>query len=262
MSLEDDDFERMLLRAGRRARAPSGMRTRALAAAASVLSLAPPAGASLAPAKPASAFTKSGSGLLRLATSKWSVMAVLAGAVTSGPAFDPPAVPHAAPIASAASALVFAPPPSVASSPPPPSVAPSPSVVDERPQSPELSTSRKVAPAPEVPNIRTPAASTRRLISREVPHDLGQEVALVDTARHALARGDCSAAISRAEEHERRFPAGVLVLEREVVRIDALEQSGRHDEASARARAFVTRYPAATQALRMREVGRADGKKR
>ncbi len=68
------------------------------------------------------------------------------------------------------------------------------------------------------------------------------EAELLEQARGALGR-DPSRALSRANEHARSYPRGVLVQEREVIAIQALRQLGRAAEADRRAQTFVKAFP-------------------
>jgi hypothetical protein len=71
---------------------------------------------------------------------------------------------------------------------------------------------------------------------------LGAEAELLARAQRELAR-DPSRARALALEHERVFPAGRLVEEREAVMIDALVRLGRIDDARARAQDAAARFP-------------------
>jgi hypothetical protein len=66
---------------------------------------------------------------------------------------------------------------------------------------------------------------------------------LLDLARHSLEVQDGQAALDAVTRHQRRFPAGILVQEREAMAVRALVQLGRLDDARARARAFGARFP-------------------
>ena len=68
------------------------------------------------------------------------------------------------------------------------------------------------------------------------------EPALLHKAR-ALAKSDPNAAWKLVVEHERRFPSGVLVQEREQLAIELLHVLSRAGEARARLRAFRQRFP-------------------
>jgi hypothetical protein len=72
---------------------------------------------------------------------------------------------------------------------------------------------------------------------------VAEERALVDDARKALARGDASASLGSLRAHERRFPSGALVEEREALAVKTLAALGRGAEARARAERFRATYP-------------------
>jgi outer membrane protein assembly factor BamD (BamD/ComL family) len=72
---------------------------------------------------------------------------------------------------------------------------------------------------------------------------LAEESALLEEARSDLLRGSASGALQALATHERRFPAGRMVEQREALTIQALVDAGRRDEASRRARQFRERFP-------------------
>jgi hypothetical protein len=103
------------------------------------------------------------------------------------------------------------------------------------------------------------AANTADEIPARVSHPgarggatLAHELSTLDAARGMLARGDAAAALARLDGYARRYPHGRLGLEAEVLRIDALEASGRPDAAHARAEAFLARHPHSVLAARVR----------
>ena len=71
----------------------------------------------------------------------------------------------------------------------------------------------------------------------------------------AQAQGSLDAnprqALALAGEHQRRFPHGALVQEREVVAIDALLRLGRRGEAAIRAVRFHREFPASVHGRRL-----------
>lgn len=85
-----------------------------------------------------------------------------------------------------------------------------------------------------------PSASHEPVTS---PQGLAAERALLDVARGALAAGDPRTALDATERHEKSYPDGMLVEEREALVIKALAALGRTDEALTRARVFEQRYP-------------------
>ncbi len=81
---------------------------------------------------------------------------------------------------------------------------------------------------------------------------LAHELSSLDAARGSLARGDATGALARLDAYGRAYPHGRLGLEAEVLRIDALDQSGRSDAARARAEAFLQHHPHSVLAARVR----------
>ena len=82
---------------------------------------------------------------------------------------------------------------------------------------------------------------------------IGDELALLEQARGALAR-DPGTALARLAEHRARFPAGALGAERDLIELDALRRSGRTAEARARAGAWLRREPEGLHAARVRAI--------
>ncbi len=93
-------------------------------------------------------------------------------------------------------------------------------------------TSRREEPAPRV---QTEVETSESQLARER--------AIIDVARAAIARGRASSALSAIDRHAADFPRGQLTEEREGLRIIALVQAGRREEAQSRANQFRTRYP-------------------
>jgi len=98
------------------------------------------------------------------------------------------------------------------------------------PPPPTPSTSLAAPPTPG--SQAAPKAST----------DAGEVLAL-DKIRSALKSGDSAAALAAVAEHEKRYPQGAHVEEREALAVQALARAGRREEASARADRFRKRFP-------------------
>jgi len=81
---------------------------------------------------------------------------------------------------------------------------------------------------------------------------LTEELGALDRARLALAGGDARRALDELDAYDRRFPAGRLQLEAEVIRIDALAKVGRKDAARQHAEAFLRRHPNSVLTTRVR----------
>jgi hypothetical protein len=143
-----------------------------------------------------------------------------------------------------------------ASSTPLPSAAPT--VPRER-AAPPASTPPPATPAraeTSAPSVRPgsmPSGSARNAVDDDEKSDSlpsQDELALVARAQAALARTP-GAALSIVGEHERRFPEGALVQEREVIAIDALLRLGRQADAEARATRFHQRFPTSAHGRRV-----------
>lgn len=94
-----------------------------------------------------------------------------------------------------------------------------------------------VAPtAPAAPGqVRPPKPSTGE--------QLAAERALLDVARAAVGEGNGAGALDAVARHEKEFPAGLLVEEREALAVRALILAGRGADARARGATFEQRYP-------------------
>ena len=64
--------------------------------------------------------------------------------------------------------------------------------------------------------------------------------------------GEGRRTLDELDAYDRRFPAGRLQIEAEVLRIDALAKIGRKDAARQHAEAFLRRYPNSVLATRVR----------
>jgi hypothetical protein len=69
------------------------------------------------------------------------------------------------------------------------------------------------------------------------------ELAVLERARAAVAKGDHTAALRAIALHQRRFPDGVLREEREALRVRALAGLGKTGEAERAAAQFRERFP-------------------
>jgi hypothetical protein len=80
--------------------------------------------------------------------------------------------------------------------------------------------------------------------------DLPGELDLLARARRVVA-SDPARALQLTAEHGRRYQDGVLVQEREVLAIEALQRLGHREMAAARARRFAERYPDSAHRVRL-----------
>jgi hypothetical protein len=109
-----------------------------------------------------------------------------------------------------------------------------------------------VPPAREPePEASVPPPLERRVVKEATT--VWDEPQLIERARKALA-SDPRRALGLAQEHQRRFPAGALSLEREVIVIEALARSGQSSEARRLASAFEAKYPKSIHLPRIRAL--------
>jgi hypothetical protein len=116
-------------------------------------------------------------------------------------------------------------------------------------------------PAPAVPSVEPPAATTSApnaadsappaaAIPSSVaspPHarlaQLDAERALLDAARVALVSGDSDTALRELDRHARTYAHPILGEERDALFVQTLVRAGRYDDARIRAEAFRRRAP-------------------
>ncbi len=79
------------------------------------------------------------------------------------------------------------------------------------------------------------------------------ELELVQRAQATLA-SDPARALAITSDHERAFPSGEFVQEREVIAVEALSRLGQKEESLRRARALLQRYPRTPYAARIEMV--------
>jgi hypothetical protein len=113
------------------------------------------------------------------------------------------------------------------------------------PPAPALAAPARVGTGVHLARLDRPAAHPSSVT-------LAHELSSIDAARAMLARGDAEEALVRLDAYTRGYPQGRLELEAEVLRIDALDQSGRTNLARERAEAFLRRHPRSVLAARVR----------
>lgn len=145
---------------------------------------------------------------------------VLAWALLSGRETPVPARPAATAVQARTAPSVTAPPATSVSEPP----------VATAPASNGAPASSETAPSAARPAIAPPFRPAE------------SEAEFLERARGALSQSP-AAALSLANQHRARFPAGVLAEEREVIAIEALKRLGRTAEAERRVEAFARRFP-------------------
>jgi hypothetical protein len=100
------------------------------------------------------------------------------------------------------------------------------------------------------PDISAPSPAPR--LVKEAPASW-DEPQLIEKARRALAT-DPRRALLLTQEHQRRFPAGALGVERDVISLEALARSGQTVEARRRALLFEAKYPKSIHLPRVRAL--------
>ncbi|HSD86067.1 MAG TPA: hypothetical protein VLB44_01085 [Kofleriaceae bacterium] len=123
---------------------------------------------------------------------------------------------------------------------PPPPAAPT----DIEPTSEHVALEESAPPAAESPSLAQPR-----------PRD---ERAILDEAMRCLARRAAACALAEVAVHVRQYPNGVLVEEREAIRVEALDLAGDVAAAHRRARTFLERYPTSVHATRVRQIADRD----
>jgi hypothetical protein len=129
-----------------------------------------------------------------------------------------------------------------------------PAVVQEVRQAPTLAPAPPVAePAPAaVVAPAPPVAAAKADAKGSSSSALAAELGALDSVRAALAAGNATLALGKLDDYARTYPRGRLVLEAEVLRIDALAKSGQAPAAKKRAESFLKRHPNSVLASRVR----------
>jgi|GEM_PF-1089325 len=113
------------------------------------------------------------------------------------------------------------------------------------------------SPSKAVPSSRPPTeASTPAPSGASLFHE---ELALVESARSALARGDSAACLRIVESYDDRFRGGVFADEIAVMRIEALAARGDDERARSLGEAFLRKHPSSAYAERIRSVVSSNG---
>jgi hypothetical protein len=112
----------------------------------------------------------------------------------------------------------------------------------------------RTSPAPPAGPAATPAAAAPGgpTAAPAAAPALSAEIVALDAARAALARGDAVGALALLDRYARTYPRGRLELEAEVLRIDALANSGQTSAAKSRAATFLRQHPSSLLASRVR----------
>lgn len=217
---DDDDFERSLLRAGKSERAAEGADRRLLA----VLGVGAGGASGGLAAKSAAKLGTNG------VLASIAVLAVVAAGIWVSTSSS--SRPAPAPMPVVVQPLANDAPPPSASTP----VESIPSMrVEDLPSPPSV-----VAPKPTVTTHPAP--------------DLAREVALLQIASKDLKQDDAPEALRTLDTYDHEFPAGSLVPESQVLRIEALVHAGDTARAQKLGDAFLTAHPSGPGARRVRSA--------
>jgi hypothetical protein len=134
--------------------------------------------------------------------------------------------------------------------------APVASEADVPERVPELDDGLERAPKTAQPRSTPPARTSPRPQRDEAPAEAGDslsdEMDLLKRAKLALSRGEAKRAASLLDEHARRFPDGVLLQERQALRVVALCDAGELARGREEAKRFLSAHPKAALAERVR----------
>jgi hypothetical protein len=122
------------------------------------------------------------------------------------------------------------------------------------------------APSNEGPSAAMPAAENEAPVSPPTPAaprargqgqvaELAAQIALVDAARTALAKGRAERALSIVSDYQTDYPSGTFRPEVSAIKIEALVKLGRKAEARALAERFVKSYGPGPLAERVSRLG-------
>jgi hypothetical protein len=234
---EGDELGQSLLRSARRDGPSPQARRKAMLA----LGVASGVGASVVATGTGAASTLAKS-TATAALLKWIGVGVVGGLVTVGAVSVTMGPPAARTTAPAETATMVAVP---ARSPIPSAAAPA--------EPPAARPAETAAPPEEAPAARP--VETAKAVARSADKPtLGDEIAALDAAREALGAGNAAAALRALDDHDRRFPGGMLGPEATVLRIEALALRGDRASATRLGRAFLDAHPRSPAAARIRTL--------
>ena len=128
--------------------------------------------------------------------------------------------------------------------PAPAPVAPQPTPVEPIP-----------AAAPEEAPKAAPAERVRNEPRAAKVTDIREEIRLLDQARAAVRSGAHGKALRVLSKYDQKFPRGQFRQEVQVLRMEALKQSGESARASALAKKFLAEHPNSPHVERVENVG-------
>jgi hypothetical protein len=251
----DDEVARRILKAGR-AGAPPGARERAIALASSVV-----AGSSLAAGSAAA-----GSGVAAVKAGFLSALAGFKGLAVVGIAcvasvaiqktWQEPTSRIETTLVAPSASLPFAPRASDvgAISPPAPSSVPPLAVKPDLSAGAEATATARVPLRAPLVTPRIPGSTRAAPTVTGSPATFTDELATLDSARHAIDAGDPARALSILDGYTQRFAAGVMGQEASILRVEALVKAGDRSAAERAADEFLRKNPTTPYAARVRSL--------
>jgi len=127
-----------------------------------------------------------------------------------------------------------------------PTLAPAPSAAPVAPAAIAAPVEPEASPTPLPAVTTTPSVLTRR-------DRLAEEVAILSQAAKDLRAGHAANALSALNEHQKKFPGGLLTQERRAARAEALCSLGRFAEADAELSTLVRTAPQSPLTVRAQQ---------
>ena len=117
-----------------------------------------------------------------------------------------------------------------------------------------------VEPIPVAVPEEAPKAEPAERVRQEprtapVP-DIREEIRLLDQARAAVKSGAHDKALRTLAKYDQKFPRGQFRQEAQVLKMEALKQSGENERASALAKKFLAEHPNSPHVERVENVGK------
>jgi hypothetical protein len=134
---------------------------------------------------------------------------------------------------------------------------PAPALVEVAPKAEPLEPVPEVAPpAPDAePGLVQRDAVVRRS-AKLGASDIRDEIRLLDHARSAVRSGASAKALRALAKYDQRYPRGQFRQEAQVLRMEALKQTGESERAALLAKRFLAEHPESPHVERVEHVGK------
>ncbi len=100
----------------------------------------------------------------------------------------------------------------------------------------------------------SPQGASRRTMEADVKDSFREQLALVESARHALAEGRSGECLEMLRRYDATYPAGLFAMEVRIVRIEALIAAKQSERAASLARELLASDPNGSYATRLRAI--------